>query len=150
MEFFSSTRSSVGALLEFCEFWQRVDSRVPLVYWYSGLSGYPRHYLGANDLPTIVSYPITSLMLFVHLHIVWLHRILSCCIYGPMSGRLSMWWDPVWWLCRLFRGHFPVTAGEGPRHGHRWGVGGIVYARDAPDHMDCCGTHRSDSPISTS
>jgi hypothetical protein len=37
----------------------------------SGVSGFPQHYLGVDDLPIIVSYPITSLMLFVHLHIVW-------------------------------------------------------------------------------
>jgi hypothetical protein len=43
------------------------------VYWDSGLSGYPQHYLGVDDLPIIVSYSITSLMLFVHLHIVWSH-----------------------------------------------------------------------------
>jgi hypothetical protein len=27
-----------------------------------------------------------------------------------------------------------VTTAEGPRHSHRRGVGGIVYARGAPDH----------------
>jgi hypothetical protein len=69
--FLSSSRSSVGALPEFYEFRQRADSRVPLVNLDSGLSGYPRHYLGVDDLPIIVSYLITSLMLFVHLHIVW-------------------------------------------------------------------------------
>jgi hypothetical protein len=47
------------------------DSRVPLVYRDSGSLGYPRHYLRVDDLPIIVSYPITSLMLFVHLHIIW-------------------------------------------------------------------------------
>jgi hypothetical protein len=40
-----------------------------------------------------------------------------------------------------------MTTGEGPRHSHRRGVGGIVYARGAPDHTDCYGTHMSDSPI---
>jgi hypothetical protein len=69
--FLSSSRSSAGALPEFCEFRQRANSRVPLVYWDSGLLGYPRHYHGVDDLSIIVSYPITSLMLFVHLHIVW-------------------------------------------------------------------------------
>jgi hypothetical protein len=69
--FLRSSWSSVGALLEFCEFQQRADSRVPLVYWDSGLSGYPQHFLRVDDLPITVSYPITSLMLFVHLHIVW-------------------------------------------------------------------------------
>jgi hypothetical protein len=39
-------------------------------------------------------------------------------------------WDLVWRLCRPLRGHFPVTAGEGNRHSHRQGVGGIVYARN--------------------
>jgi hypothetical protein len=46
--------------------------------------------------------------------------------------------------------HFPLTAGEGPRHSHRHGVGGIVYARGAPGHMDCCGTCKSDSPVRAS
>jgi hypothetical protein len=32
------------------------------VYRDSGLSGFPQHYLGVDDLPSIVSYPITSLM----------------------------------------------------------------------------------------
>jgi hypothetical protein len=41
-------------------------------------------------------------------------------------------------------------AAEGPRHSHRRGVGGIVYARGAPGHTDCCGTRKSDSPIKTS
>jgi hypothetical protein len=36
-----------------------------------------------------------------------------------------MQWDPVWQLCRPLEGHFPVTAGEGPRHSHRGGVGGL-------------------------
>jgi hypothetical protein len=57
--------------MEFYEFRQRADTRVPLVYWDSGLSRYPQHYLGVDDLPIIVSYAITSLMLFVHLHIIW-------------------------------------------------------------------------------
>jgi hypothetical protein len=34
------------------------------------LSGYPRYYLGVDDLPIIVSYSFASFMLFVHLHIV--------------------------------------------------------------------------------
>jgi hypothetical protein len=62
--------SSVETLLEFCEFWQRADPRVPLVYRDSGLSGYPRHYLRVGDLPIIVSHSFASLMLFVHLHTV--------------------------------------------------------------------------------
>jgi hypothetical protein len=61
-----------------------------------------------------------------------------------------MQWDPVWRLCRPLGGHFPVTVGEGPRHRHRRGVGDIIYARGALDHMDCCGTHRSDSPVRAS
>jgi hypothetical protein len=32
-------RSITGALLEFCEFWQRTISQVPLVYWSPGLLG---------------------------------------------------------------------------------------------------------------
>jgi hypothetical protein len=69
--FLSSSRSIAGALSEFCEFWQGANSWVPLVYWDSGLSGYPRQYLRVDDSPIIVSYPITSLILFVLLHIVW-------------------------------------------------------------------------------
>jgi hypothetical protein len=61
-------QSSVEAPPEFCEFWQRGDSRVPLVHQDSGLSGYPRHYLRVGELPIIVSHSFTSLMLFVHLH----------------------------------------------------------------------------------
>jgi hypothetical protein len=45
---------------------------------------------------------------------------------------------------------FPVTAVEGPRLSHQRGVGGIVYACGTPGHMNCYGTHRSDSPISAS
>jgi hypothetical protein len=137
----SSSRSRVEALPKFCELWQRADSWVPLVYWDSGLSVYPRHYLVVDDLSIIVSYPITSLMLFVHLHIVWYNQILSCLIYDPVSGESSMQWDQVWRLCRPLEGHFPVTAGEGPRHSHRWGIEGIIYACGAPGHTDCCGTH---------
>jgi hypothetical protein len=48
------------------------------------------------------------------------------------------------------RSLFPVMAVERPRHSHRRGVGGIVYARGAPSHTDCCGTHRSDSPVRAS
>jgi hypothetical protein len=62
---------SVEALPEFDEFLQRADSRVPLVYWNSGLSGDPRHYLIVGDLPMIVSHSFASLMLFVHLYTVW-------------------------------------------------------------------------------
>jgi hypothetical protein len=61
-----------------------------------------------------------------------------------------MLWDPLWQLCRPLEGHFPVMAGEGPRHRHRRGIGGIVYAHGAPGLMDYCGTHRSDSPIRAS
>jgi hypothetical protein len=43
-----------------------------------------------------------------------------------------------------------VTAGEGPTHSHRRGVGGIVYARGAPGHMDCCGTRKSGSHVRAS
>jgi hypothetical protein len=49
----------------------RDSARVPRMYRDSNWSGFPRHYLGVDDLPMIVSYPITSHMLFVHLHIVW-------------------------------------------------------------------------------
>jgi hypothetical protein len=63
-------RSSAEALPEFYEFRQRADSRVPLVYQDSGLSGYPQHYLRVGDLPIMVSHSFASLMLFVHLHTV--------------------------------------------------------------------------------
>jgi hypothetical protein len=58
-----------------------------------------------------------------------------------------MQWDPVWRLCRTLGGHFPVMAGEGPRHSHRCGVRGIVYARGVPGHTDYCGTYRSDCHV---
>jgi hypothetical protein len=74
------------------------------VYRDSGLSRFPRYYFEVDDLPIIVSYPITSLMLFVHLHIVWYNRILTCCIYSPMSRGSSMQWDPVWRLYRPLGG----------------------------------------------
>jgi hypothetical protein len=61
-----------------------------------------------------------------------------------------MQWDLVWRLCRLLGGHFLGMAGEGPKHSHRRGVGGIVHARVAPGHTDCCGTRRSDSPVRAS
>jgi hypothetical protein len=43
-------------------------------------------------------------MLFVHLQIVWLNQILSCCIYCPVSGGSSMQWYPVWRLYRPLGG----------------------------------------------
>jgi hypothetical protein len=61
----------VEALLETYGFRQTVSARVPQVYRDFGLSGFPRHYLRVDDLPIIGSYPITSLMLLAHLHIVW-------------------------------------------------------------------------------
>jgi hypothetical protein len=61
-----------------------------------------------------------------------------------------MQWDPVWGLCRPLGGHFPVTAGERLKHSHQRGVGGIVYACGALGHMDCCGTHKSDSLVRAS
>jgi hypothetical protein len=60
-------RSSVEAP---SENFDRADSRVPLVYRDSGLSGYSRHYLGVGDLPIIVGHSSASLMLFVHLHTI--------------------------------------------------------------------------------
>jgi hypothetical protein len=54
------------------------------VYRDSGLSEYPRHYLGVGDLPIKVSHSFASLMLFVHLHIIYLNWCLSCHIYGPV------------------------------------------------------------------
>jgi hypothetical protein len=45
---------------------------------------------------------------------------------------------------------FLVMIAEDPRHSHRRGVWGIVYARGTPSHMDCCGTRRSDSPVRAS
>jgi hypothetical protein len=62
--------SSAEALPASYGFRQRVSSRVPQVYHYFSFSGFPRHYLRVDDLSIIVSYPINSLMVFVHLHIV--------------------------------------------------------------------------------
>jgi hypothetical protein len=62
--------SSVEALPESYGFRQRVSAQVPQVYLDSGLSGLPRLHLRVDDLPIIVSYPITSVILFVHLHII--------------------------------------------------------------------------------
>jgi hypothetical protein len=42
------------------------------------------------------------------------------------------------------------TVAEGPRHSHRQGVRGIVYAHGAHRHIDYCGTCRSDSPVRAS
>jgi hypothetical protein len=42
-----------------------------------------------------------------------------------------MQWDPVWRLYKPLGGPFPITVVEAPRHSHRQGVGGIVYARGA-------------------
>jgi hypothetical protein len=39
---------------------------------------------------------------------------------------------------------------EDPRQCSRRGVRGIVYARGAPGHTDCCGTRRSDSLVRAS
>jgi hypothetical protein len=61
-----------------------------------------------------------------------------------------MQWDLVWRLYKPLRGLFPVTAAKGPRHSHRRGVGGIVYARGALGHTNCCGTHMSDNPVRAS
>jgi hypothetical protein len=69
-DFQALVRSSAEALLEFCEFRQRADSLVPLVYQDSGFLGYPRHYLGVGDLPITVSHSFASLLLFVHLHTI--------------------------------------------------------------------------------
>jgi hypothetical protein len=43
-------------------------------------------------------------MLFVHLQIVWLNWILSCCIFCPVSGGSSMQWYPMWRLYRPLGG----------------------------------------------
>jgi hypothetical protein len=58
---------------------------------------------------------------------------------GPSVVTVQTPWRP-----------FPCDTVEGPRHSYRRGVGGIVYARGAPGHMDCCGTRRSDSPVRAS
>jgi hypothetical protein len=47
-------------------------------------------------------------------------------------------------------GLFLVMIGDGPRQGHRRGVGGIVHACGTPSHTNCCGTHRSDSHVRAS
>jgi hypothetical protein len=36
---------------------------------------------------------------------------------------------------------------EDPRQRSLRGVGGIVYARGTTGYTDCCGTHRSDTPV---
>jgi hypothetical protein len=51
-----------------------------------------------------------------------------------------MQWDPVWRLHKPLGGYFPVTARDGLRHSHQRGLEGIVYARGAPGHTDCCDT----------
>jgi hypothetical protein len=61
-----------------------------------------------------------------------------------------MQWDPVWLLYRPLGVLFPVTTAYGPRHSHRRGVGGIVYAGGASRHTDCCGTRRSDRLVRAS
>jgi hypothetical protein len=43
-----------------------------------------------------------------------------------------MQWDPVWRLYKPLRGLSPVMTAKVPRHSHRQGVGGIVYAHGAP------------------
>jgi hypothetical protein len=45
-----------------------------------------------------------------------------------------MQWDVVWQLCKPLRGNFPMMIGEGPRHRHRRGVRGVVYACGGPSH----------------
>jgi hypothetical protein len=114
---FFMTRSNTGSLF----LWNNMDIHNLLSS--SILTSF--HASNLDNLPIIVSCPITSLMLFVHLHIVWYNWILSCYIYGPVSGRSSMQWDPLWWLCKSLGGHFPMTAGEGPRHSHRWELGAL-------------------------
>jgi hypothetical protein len=59
--FWALVRSRVGALPEFYEFWQRADSRVPLLYRDSSLLRYPWHYLRVGDLPIIISRSFTFL-----------------------------------------------------------------------------------------
>jgi hypothetical protein len=56
----------------------------------------------------------------------------------------------MWRLYKPLGGLYPLTVAEGPRYRHQRGVGGIVYARGAPGHTDCCGTHKSDNPIRAS
>jgi hypothetical protein len=43
-----------------------------------------------------------------------------------------MQWDPVWRLYRPLGELLLVMVVEGPRHSHRRGVGGIVYACGTP------------------
>jgi hypothetical protein len=45
---------------------------------------------------------------------------------------------------------FPVTTVEGPKHSHRRGVRGIIYACSVLSHTDYCGTRRTESPIRAS
>jgi hypothetical protein len=53
------------------------------------------HASDLGNLPIIVSYPFTSFMSFVHLHIVHWNRMLSCWIYGPSSKDHREQWDQV-------------------------------------------------------
>jgi hypothetical protein len=69
-DFLALVCSSVEALPESYGFQLRVSTLVPQAYRDSGLLGFPRQYLIVDDLPVMVSYPITSLMLLVHFHIV--------------------------------------------------------------------------------
>jgi hypothetical protein len=61
-----------------------------------------------------------------------------------------MQWDLVWRLYRPLRG-LPCDVRQ--RRVLDIAIDevfeGIVYARGTPDHIDYCGTHRSDSPIRT-
>jgi hypothetical protein len=68
-----------------------------------GLSGsLCSHNSDWGNLPSIVSYPITSLLLFVHLLMVESDIILL--YIQSVLGGSSMHWDPVWWLYKHLRG----------------------------------------------
>jgi hypothetical protein len=43
-----------------------------------------------------------------------------------------------------------VTAAKDPRHSYLRGVRGIVYARGAPGHTDCCDSRRRDNLVRAS
>jgi hypothetical protein len=61
-------------------------------------------------------------------------------IVGPGVVTIQTPWRPS----------LRCTAAEGPRHCHRRGVGGIIYARGTPGHTNCCGTHMNDNPVRAS
>jgi hypothetical protein len=56
----------------------------------------------------------------------------------------------MWWLLLDPSKVNRFDQAEDPRQRSQRGVRDIVCARNAPDHMDCCGTRKSDSPVKAS